>query len=74
LYILQMSYDVQKILTIVGCMQDEGLQEKWYAVGSYGKPQVWLHSWYGNNQDELWNRISCFGGKFEFPFELSWSS
>jgi hypothetical protein len=32
LYILQLNYDVQEILTIVGCMQEEALQEKWYAV------------------------------------------
>jgi hypothetical protein len=32
LYILQLNYDVQEILTIVGSMQEEVLQEKWYAV------------------------------------------
>jgi hypothetical protein len=32
LYILQLNYDVQEIITIVGCKQEEALKEKWYAV------------------------------------------
>jgi hypothetical protein len=42
LYIL--NYDVQEIMTIVGSMQDEALQENGMQFGAYGKPQGWLHS------------------------------
>jgi hypothetical protein len=44
LYILQLNYDVQEILTIVGSMQDEALQENGMQFGACGKPQGWLHS------------------------------
>jgi hypothetical protein len=44
LYILQWNYNVQEILTIVGSMQDEALQENGMQFGACGKPQGWLHS------------------------------
>jgi hypothetical protein len=53
LYILQLNYDVQEILTIVGSVQDEALQENSMQFGAYGKPQIRLQSKNGNNQEEL---------------------
>jgi hypothetical protein len=44
LYILQLNYDVQEILTIVGSMQDEALQENGMQFGACGKPQGRLQS------------------------------
>ena len=38
LYILQLNYDAQEILTIVGNMQDEALQENGMQFGACGKP------------------------------------
>ena len=44
LYILQLNYDAQEILTIVGSMQNEALQENGMQFGACGKLQGWLHS------------------------------
>jgi hypothetical protein len=44
LYILQLNYDVQEILTIVGSMQDLHYRKNGMQFGACGKPQGWLHS------------------------------
>jgi hypothetical protein len=44
LYILQLNYDVQEILEIVGSMEDEALQENSMQFGACGKPQGKLQS------------------------------
>ena len=45
LYILQLNYDVQEILIVVGSMQDESLQENGMQFGACGKPHGRLHSY-----------------------------
>ena len=44
LYILQLNYDIQEILTIVGNMQVKALQENDMQFGACGKPQGRLKS------------------------------
>jgi hypothetical protein len=44
MYILRLNYDVQEILTIVGSMQAEALQENGMHFGACGKPQGRLQS------------------------------
>ena len=44
MYILHLNYDVQEILTIVGSMKDEALQENGMQFGACGKSQGRLQS------------------------------
>jgi hypothetical protein len=44
LYILQLNYDVHEILTIVGSMQDEALEENGMQFGACVKAQGRLQS------------------------------